>query len=277
MLQYRSENVIIMEMHTLDVCALRKNWINIKGKNAEEEMGEIVRLQKYMAMCGVASRRSSEEIIQSGRVKVNNQTVRELGTKIEIGNDTVSVDGRVIKLANKKYYIMLNKPVGYVSTVNDQFDRPTVIDLIKEEIKTRIFPVGRLDYDTEGLLILTNDGDFSYRVTHPKFHVNKTYIAVLKGGISISGLAALRRGVKVDDYTASPAEVEVLDAKNGYTTVKITIHEGKNRQVRKMFDAVGSTVAELKRISIGNVELGNLPLGRWRYLTSHEINYLINS
>ncbi len=240
-------------------------------------MGEIVRLQKYMAMCGVASRRNSEAIIQEGRVRVNNQVVRELGTKIEIGSDEVSVDGKVIKIPNKKYYIMLNKPVGYVSTVNDQFDRPTVIDLLKEEIKTRIFPVGRLDYDTEGLLILTNDGDFSYKVTHPKFHVNKTYIAVLKGGITISGLAALRRGVKIEDYTTSPAEVELLDAVNGHTSVKITIHEGRNRQVRKMFEAIGCKVVGLQRVSIGKVELGNLPLGRWRYLTSHEINYLLNS
>lgn len=240
-------------------------------------MGEIVRLQKYMAMCGVASRRASEEIITAGRVKVNNKVVRELGTKVEIGCDDVAVDGKNIKPANKKYYIMLNKPVGYVSTAKDQFDRPTVIDLLSEEIKTRIFPVGRLDYETEGLLLLTNDGDFAYKVTHPKFHINKTYDAVLKGGISINGLAALRRGVKIEDYTASPAEVEIIDAKNGYTMVRITIHEGKNRQVRKMFEAVGSTVAELRRISIGSVELGNLPLGRWRYLTSHEISYLMNS
>lgn len=239
-------------------------------------MGEIVRLQKYMAMCGVASRRRSEEIILAGRVKINGNAVTELGEKVEIGCDEVSVDGKVIKVVNKKYYIMLNKPTGYVSTVQDQFDRPTVTDLIKEEIKTRIFPVGRLDYDTEGLLILTNDGEFSYKVTHPKFKVDKTYIAVLKGGISIPGLAALRRGVKIEDYTTSPAEVEILEAKGGLTTVKITIHEGKNRQVRKMFEAVGSKVSALQRISIGNVELGNLPLGRWRYLTSHEVSYLMN-
>lgn len=240
-------------------------------------MGEIVRLQKYMAMCGVASRRASEEIITAGRVRVNNIVVRELGTKIEIGCDEVAVDGRKIRPAGKKYYIMLNKPVGYVSTAKDQFDRPTVVDLLSEEIKTRIFPVGRLDYETEGLLILTNDGDFAYKVTHPRFHINKTYEAVLKGGISISGLAALRRGVRIEDYTTSPAEVEITDAQNGHTTVKITIHEGKNRQVRKMFEAVGSTVAHLRRVSIGSVELGNLPLGRWRYLTSHEISCLLNS
>lgn len=237
-------------------------------------MGEIVRLQKYIAMSGKASRRAAEELITSGRVKVNDNIIKELGTKVEIGADIIKLDGKIIKPETKKYYIMLNKPTGYVSTVNDQFDRPTVIDLIDEEIKSRVFPVGRLDYDTEGLLLLTNDGDFTYKVTHPKFNMDKTYIAIIKGGIKVSSLNLLRRGITIEDYKTSPAEVEILDAEKGVTTIKITIHEGKNRQVRKMFDAVGCKVIELKRISIGTVELGTLPLGRWRYLTSHEISYL---
>lgn len=238
-------------------------------------MGEIVRLQKYIAMSGIASRRAAEGIIAEGRVKVNGKTVTEQGVKVEIGADKVDVDNKPIKLKDKKYYIMLNKPVGYVSTVKDQFDRPTVVDIIKEDIDTRIFPVGRLDYDTEGLLLLTNDGDFTYRVTHPKFHMDKTYIATIKGGMTISGINHLRRGVKIEDYVTSPAEVEILDAFDGRTTVKITIHEGKNRQVRKMFEAIGCKVVGLQRIKIGIVELGHLPLGRWRHLTSHEINYLM--
>ncbi|MDY3928176.1 MAG: pseudouridine synthase [Clostridia bacterium] len=237
-------------------------------------MGEIVRLQKYIAMSGAASRRAAEEMIKEGRVKVNGERVSDMGIKVEIGADKIFLDGKELKPEQKKYYIMLNKPVGYVSTVNDQFDRPTVVDLIDEEIKTRVFPVGRLDYDTQGLLLLTNDGDFTYKVTHPKFHMNKTYVAEIKGGITIKGLNALRRGIVIEDYKTSPAEVEILSAEKGITTVKITIHEGKNRQVRKMFEAVGCKVISLKRISIGSVELGNLPLGRWRYLTSHEINYL---
>jgi len=236
-------------------------------------MGEIVRLQKYIAMCGVASRRKAEELIEKGVVKVNGEKITELGTKVEIGADKVTVNGNEIKTEQKKYYIMLNKPVGYVSTVHDQFERPSVLDLV--ELKTRLFPVGRLDYDTSGLLLLTNDGDFTYKVTHPKFHMNKTYVAVIKGGITISGLNKLRRGVKIDDYTTSPAEVEIIEARDGYTKLKITIHEGKNRQVRKMFEAVGCKVVELERISIGDVILGNLPLGRWRHLTSHEVNYLM--
>ena len=240
-------------------------------------MGEIVRLQKYMAMCGAASRRGAEQIISAGRVTVNGEKITEQGVKVEIGADTVKVDGKVIKPSGKMFYIMLNKPAGYVTTVKDQFERPTVIDLIGTEIHERIFPVGRLDYETEGLLLLTNDGDFTYKVTHPKHNIEKTYIAVLKGGITIKGLAQLRRGVKLDDgFVTSPAQVEMLDAENGHTTIKITIHEGKNRQVRRMFEAVGSKVKELQRISIGTVELGNLPLGRWRHLTSHEITYLKN-
>ncbi len=238
-------------------------------------MGEIVRLQKYIAMCGVASRRKAEELIEKGQVKVNGEKITELGTKVEIGADKVMVSGKEIKVITKKYYIMLNKPEGYVSTVSDQFDRPTVIELIDSEIKSRLHPVGRLDYDTSGLLLLTNDGDFTYRVTHPKFNMDKTYIATIKGGITVSGLNKLRRGVKVEDYVTSPAEVEMLDAREGYTIIKITIHEGRNRQVRKMFEAVGCKVTALERISIGKVELGNLPLGRWRYLTSHEISYLM--
>lgn len=238
-------------------------------------MGEIVRLQKYMAMCAVASRRKAEEMILQGLVKVNGKTVTQLGTKVEIGADKVSVGGKEIKAVQKKYYIMLNKPEGYVSTVHDQFDRPTVTELTESEINTRLFPVGRLDYDTSGLLLLTNDGDFSYRVTHPKFHIDKTYVASVKGGLTVSALKRLRSGVKIEDYTTSPAEVELLDSKDGFSRIKITIHEGKNRQVRKMFEAVGCKVVTLQRISIGTVSLGNLPLGRWRYLTSHEVSYFM--
>ena len=239
-------------------------------------MGDIVRLQKYIAMSGAASRRAAEAMIEDGRVKVNGKTVAEQGVKVEIGADKVTVDGKELRIKDKKYYIMLNKPTGYVSTVKDQFDRPTVIDLVGGEIGTRIFPVGRLDYDTEGLLLLTNDGAITYRVTHPKFRTDKTYIVVISGGISVSGLNKLRHGVKIDNYKTSPAEVEILDAAGTKTMLEITIHEGKNRQVRKMFDAVGCKVIGLQRIKIGQIELGNLPLGRWRHLTAHEVNYLKN-
>lgn len=239
-------------------------------------MGEIVRLQKYIAMSGAASRRGAEALIDEGRVEVNGKKITEQGTKVEIGADIVRLDNVELKVKSKNYYIMLNKPVGYITTAKDQFDRATVMELVQKDLKdVRLFPVGRLDYDTEGLLLLTNDGDFTYKVTHPKFNMDKTYIAVLKGGITIAGLNKLRRGVVIEDYKTSPAEVRLLDAIEGQTVVEIAIHEGKNRQVRKMFEAVGSKVSALRRIKIGKVELGNLPLGRWRYLTSHEVNYLI--
>lgn len=238
-------------------------------------MGEIVRLQKYIAMSGAASRRGAEAMINDGRVSVNGKTINEQGVKVEIGSDNVCLDGVELKVNNKNYYIMLNKPAGYVTTVKDQFERPTVMDLVKNDLPdVRLFPVGRLDYETEGLLLLTNDGDFAYHVTHPKFNTDKTYRAIVKGALSIPALTKLRNGVKIDDYVTSPAELEILDSSNGRTLIEITIHEGRNRQVRKMFEAVGCTVTGLQRIKIGTVELGHLPHGRWRHLTSYEINYL---
>ncbi len=238
-------------------------------------MGEIVRLQKYIAMCGAASRRHAEEFITSGRVSVDGNVIRELGTKVEIGANRVSLDGKELELERKKYYVMLNKPYGYISAVKDQFDRPTVTDIIKEELNVSLHPVGRLDYDTEGLILLTNDGDFTYHITHPKYNIGKTYIATLKGGITVKHLMALRRGIRVEDYKTSPAEVDLLDSVPGQSKVQITIHEGKNRQVRKMFESLGYTVAALERIAIGNVTLGNLAKGRWRHLTSYEVSYLM--
>lgn len=240
-------------------------------------MGEIVRLQKYISMCGAASRREAERLIADGKVSVNGKVVREMGVKVEAGADKVSLSGEELKLVMKKYYIMLNKPAGYVTTVKDQFERPTVIDLIKKDISARVVPVGRLDYETEGLLLMTNDGDFNYHISHPKFNTTKTYYVEINGGITIKGIKALRHGVHIDDYVTSPAEVEMLKAEKGKTSFNITIHEGRNRQVRKMFEAVGCRVTYLKRIKIGNVELGNLPSGHWRHLTSGEISYLMNS
>ncbi|MBE6904634.1 MAG: rRNA pseudouridine synthase [Ruminococcaceae bacterium] len=234
----------------------------------------MVRLQKYIAMCGEASRRAAEKLIEEGMVTVNGEKITELGTKIEIGADTVKLKGKVLKPKNKMYYIMLNKPAGYVSTTDDQFDRPSVTDLIKNEIGVRMYPIGRLDYETEGLMLLTNDGSFANHVMHPRYNKNKTYIAIVSGGLTISGLNQLRRGVVIDGYKTKPAEIETLDAQKGKTTIKITIHEGRNRQIRKMFEAIGARVDYLQRVSIGNVELGNLPLGRWRHLTSHEISSL---
>ncbi len=238
-------------------------------------MSEIVRLQRYISMSGAASRRHAEEMIADGRVSVNGEIVREMGVKVEIGACKVCVDGQEVHPSVKKYYIMLNKPVGYICSVSDQFERNTVIDLLKEEIpNVSLHPVGRLDFDTSGLLILTNDGDFTYRVTHPKHNVTKTYIATLKGSISIKHLAMLRKGISVEDYKTSPADVDLIESYPGRSVVKISIHEGKNRQVRKMFESLGYEVLALHRESVGKVVLGNLPYGRWRHLTSVEVSML---
>lgn len=228
-----------------------------------------MRLQKYMAECGVASRRASEEIIKQGRVLVNGDTVDYMGYEVNPDFDIVWVDGVEIKPEAKKYYILLNKPKGYVTTVSDEFDRPTVMELVKD-VHARIYPVGRLDYDTAGLLIMTNDGDFANVLTHPSHAVNKGYIAQLNNLPDSDALNNLRNGVLLDGKLTSPAKVEVLKPSKHGCEIKVTIHEGRNRQVRRMFEAVGAEVTSLKRISVGNVTLGNLPEGKWRHLNDAE-------
>ncbi len=231
------------------------------------------RLQKYMASCGVASRRKCEEIIAEGRVKVNGVTVREAGLKIQPGKDRVTVDGKEIIPANKPVYIMLNKPVGYVSTVRDQFMRPTVLDLVRG-VKGRIYPVGRLDYDSEGLLLLTNDGNFAYGLTHPRHRVDKTYIVVVQGSPSRKEIDRLRKGVEIDGRMTSPADIRVESVQGNKTTFRVVIHEGRNRQVRRMFETIGYAVVSLKRIGIGKLQLGTLAPGKWRFLEDREVKDL---
>lgn len=222
-----------------------------------------------MAMCGVASRRASEEIISKGRVHVNGEIVDYMGYEVDEDNDVVEVDGIVIKPEAKKYYILLNKPKGYVTTVSDEFDRPTVMELVRD-VHARIYPVGRLDYDTAGLLIMTNDGEFANVLTHPSHSVNKGYIAQLNTMPDKESLDTLRNGVLLDGKLTSPAKVEVLKPGKRGIEIKVTIHEGRNRQVRRMFEAIGAEVVSLKRISVGNVTLGNLPEGKWRHLNDAE-------
>lgn len=233
----------------------------------------MIRLQKYLANAGVASRRGAEKIISEGRVSVNGETIREMGVQVDEDYDTVAVDGEIVKNAEKKMYIMLNKPVGFVTTVSDDKGRPTVMELVSD-VSARIYPVGRLDYDTEGLLLMTNDGDMTYRITHPKHDVSKTYVAEVTGNISMDTITALRRGVVIDGYKTSPAEVEVVGATQYGTKLEITIHEGRNRQVRKMFEEVGCIVKKLKRTREAGLNLGHLPMGKWRKLTESEVNML---
>lgn len=238
---------------------------------------EEIRLQKYMADCGVASRRKCEELIIQGKVKVNDNIVTELGTKIDPDKDIVLYDGKQIKqLQDKKVYILLNKPIGYVTTVKDQFSRDTVLDLVK--INKRLVPVGRLDMYTSGALILTDDGEFVYKVTHPKHEIEKTYTVTVKGIITKDDIDKLENGVEIDDYITKRAKARILkvDKEKDISRLEIIIHEGKNRQVRKMCEAIGKKVLALHRAKIGNIGVKDLKIGTWRYLTKKEVNSLLN-
>ena len=230
-----------------------------------------MRLQKYLAECSVASRRKSEELILAGRVKVNGRVVDTLGTSVE-ETDVVEFDGKPVFPETEMVYIVLNKPKGVVSTASDQFDRRAVTDLVESDV--RLYPVGRLDYNTKGLIFLTNDGDFTYKLTHPKHNIKKTYHAVVKGGFDEEKADRLRIGVLIDGRKTSPAEVIINSVYDKACEVTVIIHEGRNRQVRRMFEAVGCTVSSLIRTGIGLVDIGKLKPGQWRYLTDKEVKSL---
>ena len=233
------------------------------------------RLQKYLAECGIASRRKCEEYILQGKVQVNGKTITELGVKVNPEKDKITFEGKNVKQEERKVYILLNKPIGYVTTSDEQFGRDKVLDLVK--VRERIVPVGRLDMYTSGALILTNDGDFVYKVTHPKHEITKTYTVTVKGIIKNEEVEQLRKGVKIDDYTTRPAKVKILktDEEKDISRLEITIHEGKNRQVRKMCESVGRRVIALHRSKIGNIGVKDIELGKWRYLKDFEVKKLI--
>jgi len=230
------------------------------------------RLQKYLANCGVASRRKSEEYILQGKVKVNGKVVTELGLKIHPGKDKVHFEDMLVEPKTENVYVLLNKPIGYVTTMEDQFGRDQVTDLLKG-VKTKVLPVGRLDMYTSGALILTNDGDFIYQVTHPKYEIEKTYNVTLRGNISEEEVECLRNGVEIEDYVSGKAKVRILkiEPEKNQSRLEITIHEGKNREVRKMCQAIGKKVLALHRSKIGILSVKDLPLGKWRYLTKDEV------
>lgn len=230
-----------------------------------------MRLNRYIAMCGASSRRGADELIAQGRVTVNGAEVQTMGMDVNPDQDIVCVDGRELKLEEKKVYILLNKPTGYISACRDDRGRKTVLSLVGG-VRERIFPVGRLDYDTEGLLLLTNDGDFAYRCTHPAHEVDKQYLVVASGLVGDDALSALRSGVMIEGYRTHPARVEVIKRRAEETRLRITIHEGRNRQVRHMLESVGSSVRYLQRVSEGCLKLGDLKPGEWRYLTADELD-----
>lgn len=234
------------------------------------------RLNKYLASTGASSRRGADKLIQDGRVKVNGKTVTELGKSINERNDTVTVDDKIVKPANDYSYIMFYKPKGCITTVSDEKGRKTVYDYLEEINVLHLIPVGRLDYDTEGLLLLTNDGDMAHKLTHPSFEVPKTYLVKTEGEIPEHKLAQLRKGVVIDGEKTKRSKVKLLEYKDGVSKVQITISEGKNRQVRKMFQAVEKEVIFLKRIAVGELRLGGLSRGGYRYLNDDEVYYLKN-
>ena len=236
-----------------------------------------MRINKYIALCGVASRRKAEELILAGKVKVNDNIVTELSYQVDEENDVVKVDDKIIKEENKLVYILLNKPEGYITTVKDQFDRESVLDLVTD-IKERVYPIGRLDYETSGLLLLTNDGDLTYKLTHPKHEVDKTYVARVKGKLTPDEIKMFKSGLKIEDYVTAPAKLKVIryDEKTNVSLLEIKIHEGKNRQVRKMCKAINHPVLRLRRSAMGKIKIGDCEIGKYRYLTEDEIKYLKN-
>ncbi len=234
-----------------------------------------MRINKYIASCGIASRRKAEEIILQRRVKVNGKVVEELSFNIDENNDIVEIDEVQIGLDEREVYIVLNKPEGYITTVKDQFDRPSVLDLVGD-IKERIYPIGRLDYETSGLLILTNDGDLTYKLTHPKHEVDKTYMAIVKGIPTIDEMKEFEEGLYIEDYKTAPAKIRIVkkDEEKNYAICEIKIHEGRNRQVRKMCRAIEHPVLRLRRVAMGKITLKETKVGEYRHLSTEEVEYL---
>lgn len=235
---------------------------------------EKIRLQKFFTDNKIMSRRSAERVIEAGNVKINGVTAH-LGDKVDPENDIVEYNGKVIKNnTSSKKYIMLNKPLGYVTTTSDEKGRDTVLSLISD-VGERVYPVGRLDMYSEGLLILTNDGELTNRLTHPKNNMPKVYSVIIRGEVSPDALHMLNSPMEIDGYKLKPVKVRIVSSKNGNTNTLFTLNEGRNRQIRKMCEKCGLTIARLTRISIGKLKLGELERGKWRNLTKNEIDYLL--
>ena len=239
-------------------------------------MAAPIRLQKFLAQAGIASRRKCEQIIEAGRVEVNGKTITAMGVKVDPGKERVTVDGKAVEAAEKDIYILLNKPKGYVTTVSDPQGRPIVTSFL-QNVKERVYPVGRLDIDTEGALLLTNDGALTQAILHPSKGVFKTYEAVVKGSPSAASLRALETGVRIDGKKTAPGQVKVLRKEQRTSTIQLTIHEGRKHQVKKMFAAVGHPVQALKRLAYGKLGLGKLKPGKYRFLTKNDLNLIFSN
>ena len=232
------------------------------------------RLQKILAHAGVASRRVAEQMIREGRVSVNGTVVTKLGTKADIHRDTIKVNGKLIVADVSNVYLMINKPRGYLTTLKDTKGRPIVTDLL-EDIPDRVFPIGRLDYDSEGLLFLTNDGDFAHRIQHPKFEITKTYRVKIRGSLSSEERSKIRKGTRLDDGEFIPVHVSIKKMNPGSCWLELTINEGRNRVIRRFFDTLGHPVTRLIRVAIGDLHLDDLPQGEFRYLQKREVQRLL--
>ncbi len=233
------------------------------------------RLQKILARAGIASRRAAEELIRQGKVTVDGRVVTDMGVRVDPARQRIEYGGRPVAGAEEKVYVLLNKPTGYLSTLADPQGRKIVTDLLAG-VAARVFPVGRLDYDTEGALLLTNDGELAQRILHPRFEVNKTYVATVRGNPPQAALAQLEKGIMLEGSRTWPARIRVLAAGERQTRLEITIHEGRKRQVRKMFAAIGHRVLALQRIAYGRLRLGDLPLGKYRFLTKNDLNLIFS-
>lgn len=232
-----------------------------------------IRLQKFLAECDVASRRKSEELIAAGKVKVNGKTA-SIGDKVDPKRDKVTVSGKKVRTVNKSVYIMLNKPRGFITTMKDERDRKCVSELVKD-VGVRVYPVGRLDRESEGLLIMTNDGAFANALTHPSKHVPKTYRVTIRPGITKEQIKQFSEGIEIDGKKTLPADIKVIEEQENRTVVEVTLYEGRNRQIRKMFDELDIEVARLKRTKVGNLKLGMLKQGSYRELTALEVEALL--
>ncbi len=238
-------------------------------------MKQEVRLQKYLADCGIASRRKAEEMIAAGAVRVNGKPV-QVGDKVDPSRDKVSVHGRRVVPSKKMIYIMLHKPRGFVTTMSDEMGRKCVAELV-QNVGARVYPVGRLDRESEGLLFLTNDGEFAQTMMHPSRHVGKTYRVTIRPDITDDQITKLMTGMVIDGYQTAPADVRILTKEPGRVVLEINLFEGRNRQIRKMCEALGLEVARLKRTAIGNVKMGMLKQGDWRELTQQEVSSLMTA